>query len=993
MTTPIFRDDASPLDGRAAQRLARELEAAISGEVRFDDGARALYATDASNYRQTPIGVVLPRSVDDIVKAVELCRRYSAPVLPRGGGTSLAGQCCNVAVIIDTSKYLNRILSLDPERCIARVEPGCVLDDLRDAAEKHHLTFGPDPSTHDHNTLGGMLGNNSCGVHSVMAGRTVDNVRSLDILTYDGLRMTAGATSDAELAGIIAAGGRRGAIYATMKSIRDRFAGQVRARYPKIPRRVSGYNLDELLPEKEFNVARALVGTEGTCVFVLSAELQLVYSPPKRTVVVLGYDDVYTAGDHVPDVLQHRPVGLEGMGEKLPEYMRKKALHVDCLHLLPEGGGWLIAEFGGDSQDEADEKAHRLVEALNGTRHPPHAKTYSDPKDQAALWRVRKSGLGATAEVPGEPDTWEGWEDSSVPPAKVGPYLRDFRALLTRYGYGCALYGHFGDGCIHVRINFDLASRPGIEHYRQFIGEAADLVLRYGGSLSGEHGDGQSRAALLPKMYGPELVGAFREFKAAWDPDWKMNPGKVVDPFPPTSNLRLGADYKPAKLETVFDFIEDHHDFSKSALRCVGVGECRRHSGGVMCPSYRATREEKHSTRGRARLLFEMVSGRVLKDQWRSEAVRDALDLCLACKGCKKDCPVNVDMATYKAEFFHHYYKGRLRPREAYAMGLIWNWAKLASRAPGLANFFTQTPGLSAIGKFAGAIAQERRMPPFARQTFRAWFQARRPRQSGRRVLLWPDTFNNYFHPEAAIAAVEVLEDAGYHVTIPKRPLCCGRPLFAWGMLDRAKAQLRDIIESLRPEIEQGVPVVGLEPACVASFRDELPHLFSNDPAARMLSKHTVMFSELLANDDSYRPPPLDRRALVHVHCNQHAVMGAASEKALFRKLGVEAAVPDNGCCGMAGSFGFEREHYGVAMTIGEQALLPAVRETPATTLVVANGFSCQEQILQATGRRALNIAQVARLAANLPSDSRWRRELDSSAAHSGAHHAIETHQ
>jgi FAD/FMN-containing dehydrogenase/Fe-S oxidoreductase len=980
------------LSESTTRHLAADLRRAIDGEVRFDDQSRALYATDASNYRQTPIGVVLPRSTDDIVKTVALCRRYGAPVLPRGGGTSLAGQCCNVAVVIDTSKYLNRILSLDPAARLARVEPGCVLDDLRDAAEQHHLTFGPDPSTHDHNTLGGMLGNNSCGVHSVMAGRTVDNVRSLDILTYDGLRMTVGRTSEAELASIIAAGGRRGTIYAAMKRLRDRFAEQIRARYPKIPRRVSGYNLDELLPEKDFDVGRALVGTEGTCVFILSAELELVHSPPKRAVVVLGYDDIYIAGDHVPDILAHKPIGLEGMGEKLPHYMRKKALHVDDLRLLPEGGGWLIAEFGGDTQDQADGKAHRLVEALGRTGHTPHAKIYSDPVQQTALWRVRKSGLGATAEVPGEPDTWEGWEDAAVPPAKVGPYLREFRALLDRYGYGCALYGHFGDGCIHVRINFDLMSRPGIDHYRAFIEEAADLVLRYGGSLSGEHGDGQSRAALLPKMYGPELVGAFREFKAAWDPDWKMNPGKVVDPFQPTDNLRLGADYKPALLKTVFDFADDHHDFSKAALRCVGVGECRRHSGGVMCPSYRVTREEKHSTRGRARLLFEMVSGRVLTEQWRSNAVRDALDLCLACKGCKKDCPVNVDMATYKAEFLHHYYKGRLRPREAYAMGRIYDWARAASVSPRLANFIGGAPGLSAMAKWAGGIAQQRILPAFAPQTFRAWFNRRPPRPAGgRAVILWPDTFNNHFHPEAAIAAVETLEDAGYRVAIPSRPLCCGRPLFGWGMLDRAKAQLADVLATLRPQIEQGIPVVGLEPACVASFRDELPHLFPNDPAATALAKQTVMFSELLAADESYRPEGLGRRALVHIHCHQHAVIGDAADRKLLEKLGVDFSLPDSGCCGMAGSFGFEAKHYDVAMKIGEQTLLPTVRETSAQTLVIANGFSCQEQIVQGTGRRALHMAQVARLAANLPSGSRWVREA--AAADEGEHHEIQTHQ
>jgi FAD/FMN-containing dehydrogenase/NAD-dependent dihydropyrimidine dehydrogenase PreA subunit len=649
----------TPFPEQAAQALAEDLRRRIKGEVRFDNGSRALYSTDGSNYRQVPIGVVIPRSVEDMIEIVAACREHEAPVLARGGGTSLAGQCCNTAVVIDVSKYLRGILQIDAEHRRAVVEPGCVLDELRDHAEQFHLTFGPDPATHDHNTLGGMIGNNSCGIHALMAGRTADNVNELEILTYDGLRLRVGPTSEEELGSIIRQGGRRGEIYAGLKNLRDKYADLIREHYPKIPRRVSGYILDELLPENGFNVARALVGTEGCCVLVLQADLHLVPSPPKRSLLVLGYPDVYSDGDHIPDLLQYQPLGLEGLDDRLMGYMRAKHMRPGHLELLPEGDGWLLVEFGGDTQQEADDWAIRLMEDLKKDDNPPEMKLFDDPEEQEKVWEIRESGLAATAHVPGEHETWPGWVDAAVPPAKVGHYLRDFRKLLERYDYACSLYGHFGDGCIHVRIDFDLSSKGGIEKYKAFTSDAADLVVSYGGSLSGEHGDGQARADLLSKIFGSELVQAFQEFKALWDPLNRMNPGKVVDPFPRDDNLRLGADYRPPRLNTVFAYAEDEGSFAKAALRCVGVGKCRHINKGVMCPSYMATYEEKHSTRGRARLLFEMVQGMdhedaPLKEGWKSEAVFEALDLCLACKGCLSDCPVDVDMATYKAEFHFH---------------------------------------------------------------------------------------------------------------------------------------------------------------------------------------------------------------------------------------------------------------------------------------------------------------------------------------------------
>ncbi|MGZ5000010.1 MAG: FAD-binding and (Fe-S)-binding domain-containing protein [Methylomonas sp.] len=945
--------------------LAAELSRSIQGEVRFDNGSRALYATDASNYRQVPIGVVIPKSVEDIIETVAACRRHNAPIVSRGGGTSLAGQCCNVAVVMDMSKYLNHILELDPGRKIARVEPGCVLDELRDAAEKHRLTFAPDPSTHTHNTLGGMIGNNSCGVHSLMGGKTVENVIELDVLLYDGTRMKVGKTDEQEFERIIAEGGRRAEIYGRLNALVDRQADRIRARYPKIPRRVSGYNLDELLPENGFNVARALVGTEGTCMVILEATLRLVDSPPSRSLLVLGYPDVFSAGDHVPDILQHKPIGLEGLDDRLIEDMKAINLHPQDVQLLPDGGGWLLAEFGGDNKNEADAKAKACMETLKQSGNPPTMKLFDNPAEEKMIWTVRESGLGATAHVPNKEITWEGWEDAAVPPDKVGHYLRDFRRLLEKFGYACDLYGHFGEGCIHTRIDFNLETQAGIDTFHAFLSEAADLVVSYGGSLSGEHGDGQSKAEFLPKMFGDELVQAFREFKSIWDPDDKMNPGKIVDAYLPIENLRLGADYRPEQPVTFFQYPKDKGLFSKVALRCVGIGNCRQHHSQTMCPSYRVTREEKHCTRGRARLLFETLRGEVITEHWKSEEMKEALDLCLACKGCKGDCPVHVDMATYKAEFLAHYYHHKPRPRQAYVFGWINRWAELASHAPGLVNWLAQAPGIGTLAKAVAGVSQQRHLPRFAPETFRHWFQQREPRNLDKpSVILWPDTFNNHFHPETAKAAVLVLEASGFQVRIPERQLCCGRPLYDFGMLDQAKQQLRQILSDLSPAINSGVPVVGLEPACVAVFRDELINLFPKDELAQKLGQQTYFFSEFLMTKAPDFPfPKLDGKAILHGHCHQKALFSMHHERAVLDHLGLDWSFLDSGCCGMAGSFGFEKEKYEVSRQIGELVLLPTVRDLSSDTLIVADGYSCREQIAQMTERRGLHIAEVILMA------------------------------
>ena len=955
-----------------ALALQSDLRDRVKGEVRFDAGTRAIYAHDSSNYRQVPFGVVIPKDDADVVATMEVCRKHGAPVLSRGAGTSLSGETTNVAVVIDFSKYMYEILEISPDAGpedmgTALVQPGVVHDQLtKITTPQYNQTFGPDTSTHQWATFGGMIGNNSCGIHSVMAGRTSDNIYEMDVVLYDGTRMTVGETSDEEFEKIVNEGGRKAEIYQKLKDLRDKYADLIRERYPQIPRRVSGYNLDDLLPEKGFNVARALVGSEGTLATVLSAKVRLVHSPPVRSLVVLGYPSVYEAGDHVPEILEYGPIGLEGLDNRLIQNMLTKGMHESEVLLLPEGNGWLLVEFGGETKDESDEKANKLMEALKQDDNPPSMKLFDQSIQEQELWEVREAGLGATAHIPGELEHWPGWEDAAVPPAKVGDYLRDFRDLMDKYGYKAALYGHFGDGCIHCRINFDLYTAEGLETWRAFMNEAADLVVSYGGSLSGEHGDGQQRAEFLPKMYGEELMQAFREFKEIWDPDWKMNPGKVIDANTITQDLRLGNTYNPMHPETHFSYPEDNGSFANAALRCVGVGLCRDTSNGTMCPSYMATLEEEHSTRGRARILSEMIRGDgPIQDGFKSKEVYDALDLCLSCKGCKGDCPVHVDMATYKAEFLSKYYKGKLRPTYAYTMGLIMFHARIAQYVPNIANFVTHTPVLKDVVQKLGGISTKREMPPFATQTFKDWFKERGPVNADKSpVVLFPDTFNNYLHPETMKATTEVLEDAGYRVIVPQEALCCGRPLYDYGMLDTAQVFLNRLVEALAPYVREGIKVVGAEPSCIATFRDELPNMMPFDEDAKRLSDNTLSLGEFLTEvAEDYEPPKLDRKVIVHGHCQGKATVGMTGEQNLMKKLGADYEMPDTGCCGLAGSFGFEDEHYDISMQIGEHKFYPTMRGADKDTILVADGFSCKTQLEQGSDRRALHISQVIKMA------------------------------
>ena len=941
-----------------AAELEAQLRRKVRGEVRFDAASRAAYSTDASNYRHIPIGLVIPLDEEDTIAAVAVCRAFDAPILSRGAGTSLAGQGCNTAVILDFSKYMHRIGAVDPVAQTVHVQPGAILDRVRDAAEQFGLTFAPDPATHSRCTLGGMIGNNSCGTHGLMGGKTVDNIVSLDLLLYDGTRMRVGATDAATLEQRIGEVGRIGEIYAALKQLRDRCAAHVRSGFPQIPR-VSGFNLDELLPENNFNVARALVGSEGTCAIVLGATLRLVRSPPYRTLVGLGFPDIFLAADSVPTLLTHRPIGLEGFDSALVDALRRKRKALTDLPLLPEGHGFLLAEFGGETQLEADTQAANFVASLPVLRSKPASRIYTSA-EAPRVWGIRESSLGATAFVPGQGTGWEGWEDAAVEPAQLGSYLRAIAALMREFGYRSPMYGHFGQGCVHMRHNFDLESETGIRAFREFVDRAADVTLAHGGSLSGEHGDGQARGALLPKMFSPELMDAFRAFKKIWDPSNRMNPGKLIDAHQPHEDLRMGADYNPWQPATHFAFAEDNGSFASAALRCVGVGACRKTDAGTMCPSFMATGEEIHSTRGRAHLLWELMQGEVLPGRWQNEQVRESLDLCLSCKACKSECPVSVDMASYKAEFLAHHYEAKRRPLAHYAFGRIDHAARLASLAPHLVNAISQSPFASLI-KSALHIHPQRTLPRFAR----AFTRQRRPalpasEANQPEVFLWADTFNNYFHPAIMQAAHSVLQSAGFRVSLPTQHLCCGRPLYAFGMLDTAKGYLLRVLDALAPQLAAGTPIVVLEPSCASVFRDELTNLLPKDPRATQLRDQTLLLSEFLVHHaPHYHPPQIAQKIVVHGHCHQRAAMGMQDEMTLLRATGAEVHLLDSGCCGMAGPFGFERDKFALSQTLGERVLLPAARSPSRNSILVSDGFSCSEQITQNTSAKPLHLAEL----------------------------------
>lgn len=981
--------------------LAEELAAAVRGEVSFTAADRALMTMDASNYRRVPRAVVAPRDAEDVAAALRVCREHGVPVVPRGGGTSIAGQATGVGVVLDFTRHMRRIVSLDPETRTAVVQPGVILDELRAAAAPHRLTFGPDPSTHSRCTLGGMIGNNSCGSHSVVWGTTADSVRTLELLTYGGEQVRAGRGTDATGAPT----GLPPRLRDGVKALVDRELALLRTGYPDLPRRISGYALDALLPEAGTDLARALTGSEGTLGVLTEATVRLVETPAARTLAVLGYPDESAAAEAAHTLLPHRPMTVEGMAADL----------VGEATGLPKGGAWLFVEMGGASPGEAAARAEALCRAAAGDGATDHTLV-TDPAGQRALWRIREDASGTATRMPDGAEAWPGWEDCAVPPARLGPYLRDFRALLAQHGLRGTPYGHFGDGCIHVRIDFDLMSPPGIRRFRELSYDLGELVVSHGGSLSGEHGDGQARAELLPKMYGPELVGLFGRFKDLWDPAAGLNPGMLVRPARLDENLRFELlPKRPVPVE--FGYPHDGGDFSAAVRRCVGVAKCRNAtttagSPDVMCPSFRATGEEQHSTRGRARLLHEMLAGEVITDGWRSPEVRDALDLCLSCKGCRSDCPVGVDMATYKAEFLHHHYAGRLRPAAHYSMGRLPEWLHTAAPAAPALNALARTP-LAGLAKRLGGIAPERPIPSLATETFtRWWWQRRRsggappaatgvPRTgagvpptgtgvphtaagtphtaTGPTVILWPDTFTNHLAPQVGRSAVRVLEAAGLRPLLPPtappgghglrlpgghglrrhRPLCCGLTYVSTGQLDRARAVMRRTVEVLAPLLRPGRPLVVLEPSCAAALRTDLPELLADDPRAAQLASAVRTFAQVLEElAPDWQPPRIDRPIAGQTHCHQHAVLGDAADRRLRERAGLTGGL-SGGCCGLAGNFGFERGHYEVSVACAEEQLLPSVRASSPDTEILADGFSCRTQLAQLGDRPGRHLAEV----------------------------------
>ncbi|MEQ0770676.1 FAD-binding and (Fe-S)-binding domain-containing protein [Paraburkholderia tropica] len=954
-------------DINALLALQRRLASNTRAEVRFDSGTRAAYASEASNYRQVPIGIVVPRSIEDVVETMRACRDADVPVLTRGAGTSMCGQSVNAAVIIDASKYLTTIEGIDVAGCVATVQPGVICDQLKDAAALKGLTFGPDPATYSRCTLGGMIGNNSCGAHSVMAGKTAENIEALEVLTYDGERFWVGPTDDAALREHLAAGGRRAEIVSGLLGLVEKYGDAIREGFPKLKRRVSGYSLDQLLPENGFNIARALVGSEGTCVSVLRAKTTLVTNPVHRLLVVFGFPTIFDAADCVPQLLPLSPIAMEGLDTGIVGGLRERGLALADIAELPEGNAWLMVEFGAADKAVAMEFAQRafaLAPALPGT---PSARLVDDTALMKRLWSVRETGASATSigDDMSKPDPVVGWEDAAVEPRHLGAYLREFSALVTSYGYKTNMYGHFGDGCIHSRITFDLRNAQGVKTWREFLFDAAKLVVKYEGSLSGEHGDGQAKGELLHLMYSPELLEAFRAFKAIWDPRGRMNPGKLVDAMPVDDNLRLGPTYRRVDVSSPFTFgdLAKPDTFARATERCIGMGKCRSLSGGTMCPSYRASREEKYSTRGRARLLFELLKGEVIEDGWQSEAVKDSLDHCLACKGCRSDCPTHVDIAKYKSHFLYEYHKHKRRHVMDAMVSRIGNWLPVATHVSGVANALMRNPSFRKVSAKFG-LAEDVKFPAIASKTFRNGASAKRllaqPESTTKKrppVLLWTDTFNNGFTPDVMEAAVRVLESKGFEVRLLSKQVCCGRPMYDAGLLDEAKRNLETIMSEMANVIEAKLPVVVLEPSCLSVFRDELRALFPNDARAHALAKAVKTLAELL-QEYGVTLPKLDEDVHVHGHCHQKACGGMKAETQLLKQATSKGSVLPTGCCGMAGAYGYHKKTADLAKKVAQSELVPVIDALQDDAVIVSDGFSCRSQIRNTTGRTALHLAQ-----------------------------------
>ncbi|GAA2448198.1 FAD-binding and (Fe-S)-binding domain-containing protein [Actinomadura vinacea] len=941
-------------EGLADRReLVRELRRAGMAEVDAGTRRRAEYSTDASNYRVVPAVVAFPRDTGEVAAAVAVARSAGVPITCRGGGTSTAGNSVGTGIVLDFSRHLDRVLSVDAEARTATVQPGAILDAISAAAAPYGLRYGPDPSTHGRATIGGSLGNNACGARALRYGRAADNVVSLDVLTADGERLDARRLGRA---GLRAAGAKGRAL----EEIVAANLAVIRTEFGRFGRQVSGYSLEHLLPENGADLAKFLVGTEGTLGVVLGAVVRLVEPPAAVALAVLGYPDMPAAADAVPALLPHRPVAIEGMDARLVAVVRSRR-GGGAVPDLPRGEGWLFVETAGGTEAEARANAAKVI-ADAGCLD----SAVVTGRPARALWAIREDGAGLGGRSPAGRPAWPGWEDAAVPPDRLGGYLREFGRLMREHGVDGLVFGHLGEGCVHARIDFPLATAR--HRYREFAVEAARLVGRYGGSMSGEHGDGRARGELLPYMYSAPAIEMFRQAKHAFDPDDLLNPGVIVDPAPLDANLRLPS-VRPLADGLGFAYPHDGGDLANAVHRCVGVGKCRSDNtdGGVMCPSYLATRDEKDSTRGRARVLQEVANGSLIKN-FRSAELAQALDLCLSCKGCSSDCPAGVDMATYKAEALYRRYRHRIRPAAHYALGWLPRWARLASIAPRPANAVLNRPWPAALAKRLGGIDARRDLPGLAARTFRKWF-AGRPAATGKPVLLWVDTFTDYFSPEVGQAAVRVLEDAGYAVRLTGKPVCCGLTWISTGQLDGARARLRRSLDALEPALAQGIPIVGLEPSCTAVLRKDAAELLPDDPRAIRAQAATRTLAELLTASATWTPPALNSvRGIAQTHCHQHAVLGWTADAELLANAGASVRSL-GGCCGLAGNFGVERGHYDVSVAVAETALLPAVREADADAVVLADGFSCRTQLDQLAGVRGTHLAEL--LARHLPVRSR----------------------
>lgn len=898
---------------------------------------RAEYSSDASLYRVPPTAVAFPSSAEEVEAALEVCRTVGVPLTARGAGTSIAGNAVGSGVVLDFSRHLNRVHHIDPEARTAVVDPGVVLDDLQRAAAPHGLRFGPDPSTHSRCTIGGMIGNNACGSRALGYGRTADNVVDMDLLTGTGEWV---ATADPV---------SQSPTLTALQEVVSARLGVIRTELGRFGRQVSGYSLEHLLPERKFDVAAALVGSEGSLGVLGRATVRLVRSPARTVLTVLGYPDMASAADAVPALLPCSPIAVEGLDARIVDVVRGLR-GAAAVPQLPRGGGWLFVETGGATLAEAEARA-AAVAAASGTAQ---VRTVANPAEVAELWRIREEGAGLATRAR---VAHAGWEDAAVPPERLGAYLREFEALLTDHDLSGIPYGHFGDGCVHIRIDFPLGSPDGTSRFRGFLEEAARLVARHGGSMSGEHGDGRARGELLPLMYSPAALEAFAAVKDVFDPHDLLNPGVIVRPAPLDVDLRL-SDVRPVRTRLALAYEDDDGDFARAVHRCTGVGKCRTQepTGTVMCPSYRATKDEKDSTRGRARVLQEMVNGSLVKG-WKAPEVEEALDLCLACKGCSSDCPSGVDMASYKSEALHQRYRGRLRPASHYSLGMLPRWARLASRAPGLVNRLMSGPLAGPAKRMAG-VDQRRDLPAFAPRTFRQWFEDR-PESNGEPVLLWVDTFTEHFTPRVGAAAVHVLEDAGFSVRLPERGLCCGLTWISTGQLNAARRILGRSVTALAPYASEGIPIVGLEPSCTGVFRGDASDLLHGSKDAALVAGATRTLAELLDDVEGWTPPDLTGREVVaQPHCHHSSVMGWSPDRALLERAGAHVREVD-GCCGLAGNFGAERGHYDTSVAVAETSLLPAVREATEDAVMLTDGFSCRTQLDQLASRDGVHLAEL----------------------------------